>query len=97
MEPVACVLKVPNTTMIKCKVRHVQGQGSKVALSDRLRRPTIWEGLVQFYWACPIGRVPLLHSHVYAEGLTKSVSKYDEDALCNWLIEDGILLLSLQA
>ena len=67
-------------------------QGSKLTLSDCPRRPTTWEVRVQFQWACPIGRVPLLHSHVHAEGLTKSVSKYDDDEHCSWLIEDSFLL-----
>ena len=38
-------------------------QGSKVAPSDRPRRPTIWEGRVQFQWACPTGRVTLFANY----------------------------------
>ena len=40
----------------RCHPKH----GSKLASSDRLRRPTIWEGRIQFNYACPMGRVPLL-------------------------------------
>ena len=41
-------------------------QGLKLAPSDPQRRPTIWEGQVQFHWACPSGWVSLLDN--YQEG-----------------------------
>ena len=40
--------------------------------------------LAQFHWARPTRLVLLLHNHVHAEGLTKSVSAYADDEHCSW-------------